>query len=229
MNDTATFSQTISNEQRKFLSRVYLQMFTALVVTAIAAYFTASSQMMINLIYKNNLAYFFIIAELVLVVTLSAAINKLLPLVATILFYAYALVNGVTLSSVFLLYSIRSITRVFVASALMFLAMSVYGLLTKTDLGKYVRFFGMALIGLRGVSVLNLILGSSAIDWGISVFGVGLFAGLTAYHTQNLLRVSSDADGSEFYQKYAIYGALRLYLDFINIFIKLLRLFGRRK
>ena len=229
MNETVAFGQTISDEQRKFLSRVYLQMFTALVVTAIAAYFTASSQMMIKLIYTNNLAYFFIIAELVLVITLSAAINKLSPIAATVLFYAYALVNGVTLSSVFLIYSLRSITRVLVASALMFLAMSIYGMLTKTNLGKYVRFFGMALIGIVGVSVMNMILGTSAIDWGISVFGVGLFAGLTAYHTQNLLRISEGADGSEFYQKHAIYGALRLYLDFINIFIKLLRLFGRRK
>ncbi|MBO4509653.1 MAG: Bax inhibitor-1/YccA family protein [Spirochaetaceae bacterium] len=229
MNGTATLNQAISDEQRKFLSKVYLQMFTALVVTAAAAYFTASSETMIRLIYGSYLAYVFVVAELVLVITLSAAINKLSPSVALILFYVYALVNGVTLSSIFLLYSVRSITRVFIASALMFLAMSAYGMFTKTDLGKYVRFFGMALIGIIVVSVINMILGSSLIDWGISILGVGLFAGLTAYHTQHLLRVSADANGSDFYKKHAIYGSLRLYLDFINIFVKLLRLFGRRK
>ena len=229
MNVTAALNQAISDQQRKFLSKVYLQMFTALVITAAAAYFTASSQAMIRLIYGSYLAYVFVVAELVLVITLSAAINKLSPAVALVLFYVYALVNGVTLSSIFMLYSVRSITRVFVASAIMFLAMSAYGMFTKQDLGKYVRFFGMALIGIIGVSVMNIILGSSMIDWGVSILGVGLFAGLTAYHTQNLLRVSADADGSAFYQKHAIYGSLRLYLDFINIFIKLLRLFGRRK
>ncbi len=229
MNGTATLNQAISDEQRKFLSKVYLQMFTALVVTAVAAYFTSSSEAMLRLLYGSYLAYVFVVAELVLVITLSAAINKLSPSAALILFYVYALVNGVTLSSIFLLYSVRSITRVFIASAIMFLAMSAYGMFTKTDLGKYVRFFGMALIGIIGVSVMNMILGSSLIDWGISIFGVGLFAGLTAYHTQNLLRVSAGADGSDFYKKHAIYGSLRLYLDFINIFIKLLRLFGRRK
>ena len=229
MNDAITLGLTQSDEQRKFISGVYLRMFTALVVTAVAAYFTASSQAMVKLIYGTAFAYVLVVGELVVVITLSAALNKLSVFAATVLFYAYAVLNGVTLSSIFLLYSMRTITRVFVASAIMFLAMSVYGMVTRTDLSKYVRYLGMALIGIISVSVMNIILRSSAIDWGISILGVALFAGLTAYHTQRLLRNSAHADGSAASQKSSIYASLRLYLDFINIFVRLLRLFGRRK
>ena len=158
MNESITLGKTQSDAQRKFISSVYLRMFTALIVTAAAAYFTASSQTMVKLIYGSYFAYVFVIAEIVLVITLSAALNKLSVFAATVLFYLYAAVNGVTLSSIFLLYSIHSITQVFVGSAIMFLAMSAYGMVTSTDLSKYVHFFGMAFIGIISISVMNILL-----------------------------------------------------------------------
>ncbi|MCR4713764.1 MAG: Bax inhibitor-1/YccA family protein [Treponemataceae bacterium] len=229
MDGFITLNQAQPEVQRKFMTGVYLRMFIALIITTVSAYVTVSSQVLLNAIYGSWLIYGLIIGELVLVVTISAAIRKLSPLVAMLLFVLYSVVNGMTLSSVFLLYSVRSITRVFLATAVMFLAMSVYAIFSKSDLSKYSRYLGMGLIGILAVSVLNLIFKSSLIEWGVSILGVGIFAGLTAYDTQKFMKISIHDDGSENFQKLAIFAALELYLDFINIFIRLLRLFGKRK
>ena len=229
MDGLITLNQAQPEVQRKFMTGVYLRMFIALIITTVSAYVTVSSQVLLNAIYGSWLIYGLIIGELVLVVTISAAIRKLSPLVAMLLFVLYSVVNGMTLSSVFLLYSVRSITRVFLATAVMFLAMSVYAIFSKSDLSKYSRYLGMGLFGILAVSVLNLIFKSSLIEWGLSIIGVGIFSGLTAYDTQKFMKISIHDDGSENFQKLAIFAALELYLDFINIFIRLLRLFGKRK
>ena len=204
-------------------------MFVALLITTVSAYVTVSSQVLINAIFGSYLIYGLIIGEVVLVITISAALRKLSPIVATLLFVLYSVVNGMTLSSIFFVYSVRSITRVFLATAVMFLAMSVYGSFSKSDLSKYGRYLGMGLVGMLVVSVLNLIFKSSLIEWGVSLLGVGIFAGLTAYDTQKFMKIAIHDDGSENFQKLAIFAALELYLDFINIFLRLLRLFNKRK
>ena len=229
MDGLITLNQAQPDVQRKFMSGVYLRMFVALLITTVSAYVTVSSQVLINAIFGSYLIYGLIIGEVVLVITISAALRKLSPIVATLLFVLYSVVNGMTLSSIFFVYSVRSITRVFLATAVMFLAMSVYGSFSKSDLSKYGRYLGMGLVGMLVVSVLNLIFKSSLIEWGVSLLGVGIFAGLTAYDTQKFMKIAIHDDGSENFQKLAIFAALELYLDFINIFLRLLRLFNKRK
>ncbi|MCR4940192.1 MAG: Bax inhibitor-1/YccA family protein [Treponemataceae bacterium] len=229
MDTRMTLNMAEPSVQRKFMTGVYLRMFVALLITAVAAYITASSETLLKAIYGSYLIYGLMIGELALVIILSATIRKLSALAATLFLLLYSVLNGVTLASIFLIYSIQSITRVFIASAAMFLAMSIYGMVAKTDLTKYGRYLGMALVGIIVVSILNLIFKSSLIEWGVSILGVGIFAGLTAYDTQKFLKLSINNYGTESFQKLSIIASLELYLDFINIFLRLLRLFGKRK
>jgi len=229
METRITLNMAEPSVQRKFMAGVYIRMFVALLITAAAAYITANSETLLRAIYGSYLFYGLIIGELALVIILARTIRKLSPLAATFFLLLYSVINGMTLASIFLIYEIQSITLVFISSAVMFLAMSVYGMVTKSDLSKYGRYLGMALIGIIVVSVLNLIFHSSLIEWGVSILGVGIFAGLTAYDTQKFMKLSINNDGAETFQKLAILAALELYLDFINIFLHLLRLFGKRK
>ena len=157
-----------------------------------------------------------------------ASIRKISVRAASIAFIVYSALNGVTLSGIFIIYTGASISRIFLITALMFGGMSIYGLKTKSDLRSMGRYLFMALIGIVIASVVNLLLGSSVLDVIISMVTVLVFTGLTAYDTQKLLSAARSADGSEVFHKVAIIGALELYLDFINIFLSLLRLFGKR-
>ena len=178
----------------------------------------------------GNVFVFFglIIAELVLVFFLSARIRKISKTTAGIAFIGYSIINGLTLSSVLLVYAGTSVARVFVITALLFGVMTVYGMTTKSDLMSAGRYLFMGLVGIIIASLVNIFLRSSGLDWIISLVGVALFTGLTAYDTQKVIRASAGADDSEAYSKIAIIAALELYLDFVNLFLYLLRLFGKK-
>ncbi len=227
---TITLAQANMNVRQKFMAGVYGWMTVGLIISAVAAFITANSETLLLLIYGNSFGMIALIAiELVLVFSLVGRIHKMSVGTASLFFILYSVVNGITLSSVLIVYTETSIAQIFLTTALMFGAMSLYGMKTKTDLSSFGRYFTMALIGLIIASLLNFLFRSSALDWIISIVSVVVFTGLTAYDTQKMLRISVYADGSENFQKVAIIGALELYLDFINIFLSLLRLFGSRK
>ena len=226
-----TLDQAKPEVQRKFMAGVYLRMTFALLITAAVAWYASESELFESFLvkYKSAPYYALIVIELVLVIALSAFIHKINSFVAHFFFILYSVVNGLTFSVIFWNYEQISVFRIFLISALMFGAMSVYGAFTKSDLTSAGRYLMMALIGLIVAGLVNLLLHSELLTWLTSVIGVGIFIGLTAYDTQRLMRIGVKNDGSEKFQKMAVIGALELYLDFINIFIKMLRLFGKRK
>ncbi len=216
--------------QSSFLPRVYNWMTAGLALTAVVALFTASSRPMLELVFGNRLVFFgLIIAELGLVITLSAAVRRLSAATATVLFLLYSALSGVTFASIFLLYTSSSIASTFFVSAGTFGAMSLYGYATKRDLTSWGSFFFMGLIGLIIASVVNIWLHSAMLSWALTYLGVFIFVGLTAYDTQKIKMLAHSGLTGEERQKAAILGALTLYLDFINLFLMMLQLFGRRR
>ena len=220
------------------MTRVYIWMAAALAITAGTAFLTISSPALLQMIYGRPLViWIFIAAELLLVISLSTAINRMSPTVATAIFLAYAAVNGFTLSSLFFVYSIGTITQAFAASALTFGALSIFGATTKKDLSSLGGILFMALIGLIIASVVNIFWANSTMDAIITYAGVFIFLGLTAYDTQKIKAMTSAVEDSvvngycdaAMPRKIAIIGALTLYLDFINLFIYILRLFARNR
>ncbi len=214
------------------LRTVYNWMALGLFISAITAYVTTQSEWMLNIIFGNSFMFFILIfAELGLVIAISGAINKLSASTASGLFLLYSFLNGLTLSAILLVYTASSVFQVFLITALMFGAMSAYGYFTKSDLSSWGRYLFMGLIGIIIASVVNIFLANSTMDWLISFVGVIIFTGLTAYDTQKIKRMGEEligADGERI-GKVAILGALALYLDFINLFLMLLRFFGQRR
>ena len=231
MKDLITLEQAKPEVQRKFMAGVYLRMTFALLITAAVAWYASTSDQIMGILFSHRGIPFYalIILELALVIILSAAIHKINSAAALFFFVLYSVVNGLSFSVIFYVYEIGSVFHIFLISALMFGAMSVYGAFTKSDLTSAGRYLMMALIGLIIAGLVNLLLHSKTLDWLTSIIGVGIFIGLTAYDTQRLMRIGVKNDGSEKFQKMAVIGALELYLDFINIFLKMLRLFGKRK
>ena len=215
--------------KQKFLTGVYGWMFLALVVSAATAFFTASNTYMVKLLFSNGFIMILALGEIALVWWLSASIRKISMQSAVIGFITYSVLNGITLSSILLYYTGASVASVFITCAAMFGIMSLYGLTTKSNLMSAGRYLMMGVIGIIIASLLNIFIRSNTLDWLVSVVTVVVFTGLTAYDSQKMLAVSRRADGSEMFKKAAIIGALELYLDFINMFLALLRLFGRRK
>jgi len=211
------------------MRKVYVWMTLALGITALTAYGVASSPALLTAIYSSKIALIgLIVVELGLVMWLSARINKLSLSAATLLFILYSVVNGATLSSIFVLYSATAITKAFLVSAGTFAAMAVVGYTTRADLTKLGGYLMMALVGVIIASLVNMFIGSSGFDLIISFIGLAVFIGLTAWDSQMIKRMLLEAeDGGEAYQKVALMGSLSLYLDFINIFLYLLRFFGR--
>ena len=160
---------------------------------------------------------------------LTASIHKISSGAAFFAFILYSVLNAVTLSSIFLVYKIESIFIVFFISAGMFAAMAVYGTVTKSSLSSFGKYFAMALVGIIIASLVNFLLRSPMLDWFLSIITVVIFTGLTAYDAQKMLAVSGNASDDEMFRKASVIGALDLYLDFINIFLAMLRLFGRRR
>ena len=225
---------------RAYMIRVYNYMTAGVALTGLVAWFTFSAavtQTSAGLeltafgqtIFHGPLMWLFILAPLGLVMLLSFGINRLSASTALTLFFVYAGVLGISLASIFLVYTGASITRVFFISAATFGAMSLYGYTTKRDLTAVGSFMFMGLIGIIIASLVNIFLQSSALYWAISVIGVLIFVGLTAYDTQNIKEIYSPMDDGTVAGRKAVMGALRLYLDFINLFLMMLRLFGDRR
>lgn len=213
-----------------FLSRVYGWMTLALVISGVTAFLATTNETIIRLTIGNGFGFLILaVAELALVWWLTASIHKISSGAAFFAFILYSVLNGVTLSSVFLVYKIESIFMVFFISAGMFAAMAVYGTVTKSSLSSFGKYFAMALVGIIIASLVNFLLRSPMLDWFLSIITVVLFTGLTAYDAQKMLAVSNNASDDEVFKKVSVIGALELYLDFINIFLAMLRLFGRRR
>lgn len=213
------------------MRKVFVWMTLALVITGITAYGVATSPSLLSAISANKIVFFgIIIAEFALVIGLSAAINRLSLTTATLMFVVYSVLTGVMLSSIFVVFTASSIASVFFITAGTFAVMAFIGYTTKKDLSAMGRFLFMALIGLIIATVVNIFVASSTFDLIISYIGVLVFSGLTAYDTQKIkdLLVETD-DTGETMQKMALLGALTLYLDFINLFLYLLRIFGKKE
>lgn len=214
------------------MRKVYVWMTLALVITGITAYGVANSPGVLQAIYNNQILFWgLIIAEFALVIGVSAAINKLSLSVATLMFVAYSVINGALLSYIFLAYTSSSIATVFFITAGTFAAMAIVGYTTKTDLSSMGKYLLMALIGIIIATLVNVFfIKSTGFDLVISYVGVLIFVGLTAYDSQKIKQMLMQApDAAEGAQKIALLGALSLYLDFINLFIYLLRIFGKRE
>lgn len=213
------------------MRKVYVWMTLALAITGFTAYGVATSPGLMQAIFTNRVLFWgLIIAEFALVMGVSAAINRLSLTTATLMFVLYSVINGATLSVVFLAYSMASIATVFFITAGTFAAMAFIGYTTKTDLTSVGKIVLMALIGLIIATVVNVFVKSTMFDIILSYVGVLIFVGLTAYDSQKIKQMLLQApDAGEGAQKVALLGALSLYLDFINLFIYLLRIFGRRE
>ncbi len=223
--------EMVAEIQRTFVTRVYFWMMLGLLVTAGAALVTLTQTNLLTAIITNRVLFWgLLIIEVALVWSLSSMIARLSVTTAMVGFIAYAALNGVTLSIIVLAYTLSSIATTFFVTAGMFGTMSVFGYVTKRDLTSWGSFLMMALVGMILASVINIFFASPAIYWITTIVGIIIFVGLTAYDTQKIKRMSMMVtENGELEQKGAIMGALALYLDFINLFLMLLRLFGRRR
>ena len=211
------------------MRKVYVWMTMGLAMTGLTAAYVATNQRLMETIFSNRLTFFgLIIAELALVFILSSRIMRMSFPTAGLMFAAYSILNGATLSVIFLAYSTDVIATTFLVTAGTFGAMSLAGFIIKRDLSAMGRFFFMALIGLIIASIVNIFVASSALYWGITYLGVLLFAGLTVYDTQKIkmmfLEHGNEVNNNT--MKLALLGSLTLYLDFVNLFLYLLRIFG---
>lgn len=234
-----TYSAEIDQGLRSYMLKVYNYMAGGLAVTGVIAYLSANAAVATwepfgltafgNALYMSPLRWLVIFSPFVAVLVLSFGIQRLSLAAAQSIYWVYAALMGLSLSSLFLVYTGQSITQVFFISAASFGALSLYGYTTKRNLSAMGSFLIMGLFGLIIASLVNLFLASSAMAFAISVIGVGVFAGLTAYDTQAIKEMYLEGDGRDTAGRKAIMGALTLYLDFINLFLMLLRLMGDRR
>jgi uncharacterized protein len=223
----ARSQEQVITAQNALVRQVYAWMGAGLLLTALMALVTISSPALLQVVVGNRLVmYGLMFGELGLVFALSGAIDRLSAFTATMLFLLYSALNGVTLSIIFLVYTADSIASTFLVTATMFGAMSAYGYLTRRDLTSWGSFLFMGLIGVVIASLVNIFLHSDAVSWVVSAIGVVVFTGLTAYDTWKLKALAAAGVAG---RKPAILGALTLYLDFINLFLMLLRFAGRRR
>ena len=234
----ATARGEIDEGLRAYMLRVYNYMASGLLLTGAIAYTTANTPAILNLLYARGadgvvqptiLAWLAMLSPLAFILVLSFGINKLKASTAQGLFWLFAGVMGLSLAHISLVFTGASIARVFFITAGTFGAMSLYGYTTKRDLTGWRSFLVMGLIGVIIAMVVNMFIGSAALGFAISVIGVLVFVGLTAYDTQRIKNEYNEADSTEIAGKKAIMGALRLYLNFINLFLMLLHLFGGRE
>ena len=223
---------------REYMLRVYNYMASGLTLTGIIAYMSANTPAILSLLYTTSpegflqptmLAWIAMLPPLGFVLALSFGINRMSPSMAQAVFWGFSAVMGLSLAHIFLSYTGTSIARVFFITSGTFAGMSLYGYTTKRDLTGLGSFMFMGLIGIIIASIVNMFLQSSAMHFVISVIGVLVFVGLTAYDTQKIKNMYAEIDSSDTATKKAIMGALTLYLDFINLFLMLLRLFGERR
>ncbi|CAM3206546.1 Bax inhibitor-1/YccA family protein [Paracoccus nototheniae] len=224
---------------RAYMNKVYGLMSVGMGVTAVAAFGISTAAVTSTgeltglgvALYTSPLKWVIMFAPLLMVFAFGAAMNRLSVTAATGMFYAFAALMGLSISSIFLVYTSVSIVQTFLVTAIAFAGLSLYGYTTKKDLSGWGTFLMMGLIGLIVASIVNIFIASSAMQFAISVIGVLIFAGLTAYDTQNIKNTYLQMSGSDadFIGKSAIMGALRLYLDFLNLFMFLLQFMGNRE
>ena len=229
MNENFNYVQspnagTLAN---KVMRRVYVKMLVAMLVTAATSMYVSSNEAILQLIFGNSFVTIgLVISQIAVVLVLSGRLNKLSITSATLLFYLYSVLTGVVFSSILLIYTATSVGMTFLITAGVFAAMSIYGFTTSNDLTKFGSIMFMALIGLIICSVVNIFLKSSGMEWIISLAGVAIFIGLTAWDTQKIKNAAMYATDGTSAEKLATFGALSLYLDFVNLFLYLLRFFG---
>ena len=221
----------IAGEQQRFMVRVYNWMGAGLALTGGMAWFTSTNETILNILVTTPMLFMVLfLVELGLVFYLAARVMNMSASQASGVFFLYASLNGVTLAPLFLLYTNASLASTFAVTAGMFGAMSFYGYTTKKDLTSWGSFLFMGLIGIIIASVVNMFMNSSAIYWIVTYAGILIFVGLTAYDTQKIKEMNIlGNEGTEEDTKEAIRGALSLYLDFINLFLMLLRVMGDRR
>lgn len=231
MTPNTLTTEQIAAEQQRYMVKVYGWMTSGLILTGLVAMYTATSEALLGFILGIKWMFFaLILLELVAVGILVGLINKMSATMATIVFLLYAVLNGLTMSVIFVVYTKGSIASTFYVTAGTFGVMSIYGYFTKTDLTRWGNILFMGLMGLIIASVANYFMESETLYWITTYAGVLIFVGLTAYDTQKIKRMNIIGnEGSDQDHKEAIMGALTLYLDFINLFLYLLRIFGRRK
>lgn len=215
-----------------FMAQVYGWMTCGLLLTAFIAWYAANTPAVMMFVFQSKFTFFgLVIAQLALVFILSGLVHKMSGALATTLFMLYSALTGLTMASIFLVYTSSSIASTFVVAGGMFGAMSLYGYTTKRDLSGFGNMLFMALIGIILASLVNFWLKSEALMWVVTYIGVIVFVGLTAYDTQKLKNIGQQIDVThqDNLRKYSILGALTLYLDFINLFLMLLRIFGNRR
>ncbi|MGB8212548.1 MAG: Bax inhibitor-1/YccA family protein [Anaerolineales bacterium] len=229
-NESWSYPLSGGIDLQSVMRQVYTWMVLGMLITACVAYVTASNPMLINLASDPIIVLIAVLVELGVVLVISRGLCRLSSGAATMLFIVYAALNGFTLSIVLLAFSITSVFLAFASTALLFGVMSVIGYTTKVDLSKLGTYLMMAVLGLIIAMLINLFLNSSLVDTIVSMAGVLIFTGLTAYDTQRIGRMAAEMSmNGEEGMKFGILGALTLYLDFINIFLDILRLMNRRR
>lgn len=227
-------SMDVENGLSSYISKVFGIMFIGLLVTAVVAFVTSfmiyNNNTVFNLLYNNSLIYVFIIVELVIVLSLSLRLAKIKYTTALFMFYLYAIVNGITLSGVLFMYSGATVYAAFFTTAASFGIMSIYGIVTKKDLTRIGNVFVMLLLGVIVASVVNLFLRNTLFDLVLSFIAVAIFVGLVAFDAQKLKHYYYlSINDYQMQKKLGVIGALSLYLDFVNIFLRLLRIFGNKR
>jgi FtsH-binding integral membrane protein len=214
----------------RFFNAVYAWMAAGLALTAVVAWFVSTRPDLMQTIFRGPVLIILVLVELALVYTVSAAINKIGTGAATALFMLYAALNGLTLSAIFIVYAHATLAAAFIVTAGTFGVCSLFGYVTKMDLSRFGSFLFMALIGVIIASLVNMFLRSPAFYWLITYVSVFIFVGLTAYDTQKLKMIAIQTEGApELAARLSVVGALSLYLDFINLFLLILRLMGNRR
>jgi hypothetical protein len=222
-------SRVSSSTIARFFNAVYAWMAAGLALTAVVAWWVSTQPQLLAMIHGPAMFILFLVL-IGLVITVSGAINRISATTATLLFMLYAALNGLFLSGIFLVYAHASIAAAFLVTAGTFAVVSLYGFVTKTDLTRLGGILMMALIGLIIASIVNIFFASSALYWAITYIGVLIFVGLTAYDTQKLKMIAIQTESSpELAARLSIVGALALYLDFLNLFLMMLRLMGNRR
>jgi len=214
---------------RQYMLKIYNYMTGGLALTGVVALAVANSPALISAIFGTPLAWIVMLAPLGFVLVFSFRIQRMAPATAQLLYWAFAACMGLSLSTIFLAYTHASVARVFFITAATFAGMSLYGYTTKRDLAGVGSFMFMGLIGLVIASLVNLFLQSTALQFALSVIGVIVFVGLTAWDTQRIKEMYVEGEDAATGTKKAIFGALQLYLDFINLFVMLLQLMGNRR
>ena len=223
--------EQVAREQQRFITKVYGWMAGALAITGVVAMWTASTESMIRFIFLNPWVFIgLLIVKLLMVGSLAGLVHKMSVTTATAIFILYSILTGFVFAGLFLMYTTGSIASTFLITGGMFALMSAYGYFTGNDLTKFGSLLFMLLIGLIIASIVNIFMNSTMLYWITTYVGIFIFTGLIAYDTQKIKNMGSEVtEGTDEFRKGAIVGALSLYLDFINLFLMLLRIFGSRR